>query len=125
MIPILFNPTDTNFDTFGIGVLKDTISCEVTEERNGKFELTLKYPVTGSLYGYIKKECIIVAKPNDKASKQAFRIYEMTIPLNGVVVINAQHISYDLVNIAVTPFALENVTPTQAITTSYGKTAMV
>ena len=65
MIPILHEPTDYNFDTFGIGLLKDTISCEVTEERNGIFELTLKYPVKGNLYGYLKKECLIVVKPND------------------------------------------------------------
>ena len=43
MIPILFSATATSFDTFGIGVLKDATSCEITEERNGVFELTLKY----------------------------------------------------------------------------------
>lgn len=115
MIPILHEPTDYNFDTFGIGLLKDTISCEVTEERNGIFELTLKYPVKGNLYGYLKKECLIVVKPNDKATNQAFRIYEITIPINGVVTIKAQHISYDLANIAVTPFNLTSATPTQVV----------
>ena len=48
MIPILFSATSTSFDTFGIGVLKDTTSCEITEERNGAYELTLKYPINGS-----------------------------------------------------------------------------
>ena len=114
MIPILFSPTSTSFDNFGLGHLIDTTSCEVKEERNGPFELTLKYPVTGYLYDKIKKEAIILAKPNDMANNQAFRIYKVSIPINGVVTINAQHISYDLINIAVKPFNLENVSPTQA-----------
>ena len=37
MIPVLFKANATQFNTFGIGVLKDCISCEVTEERNGAF----------------------------------------------------------------------------------------
>ena len=65
MIPILFESTAKSFDNYGIGVLRDTTSCEITEERNGSYELTLKYPINGALYGYIKKERIIVAKPND------------------------------------------------------------
>ena len=77
MIPILFESTAKTFDTFGIGVLRDTTSCEITEERNGQYELELKYPINGLLYGYIKKERIIVAKPNDLACNQAFRIYKI------------------------------------------------
>ena len=65
MIPVLYPPNATDFSTFGLGVLTDTISCEVTEERNGVFECLLKYPVSGQHYGLITKECIIKAKPND------------------------------------------------------------
>lgn len=32
MFPILYAPNATDFSTFGIGTLTDTISCEVTEE---------------------------------------------------------------------------------------------
>ena len=113
MIPILHEPTDYNFDTYGIGALKDTISCEVTEERNGVFELVLKYPISGNLYKYLKKECLIIAKPNDTKPNQAFRIYKMSLPINGIVTVNAEHISYDLVSIATTPFSLTNASPTQ------------
>ena len=63
-------------------MLTDTISCEVTEERNGVFECLLRYPVSGQHYGLITKECIIKAKPNDTAGDQAFRIYRITKPLN-------------------------------------------
>lgn len=115
MIPILFSSTATDFTTFGIGVLKETISCEVTEERNGAYELVMKYPTNGDLYSYIKKECIILAKPNDTADNQAFRIYKITIPLNGIITIYAQHISYDLCAIGVTPFSFQNIAPTLAM----------
>ena len=47
MIPVLFPANTTDFSSFGLGVLTDTISCEVTEERNGVFECLLKYPESG------------------------------------------------------------------------------
>ena len=101
MIPILYKEDTTNFATYGIGTLTDTISCEVTEERNGVYECVLKYPVTGVHFGAIKKERLIKAKPNDTSKPQAFRIYRITTPLNGIVKIYAQHISYDLIGIPV------------------------
>ena len=111
MIPVLYTANATDFSTFGIGVLTDTISCEVTEERNGVFECLLKYPVSGQHYGLITKECIIKAKPNDTAADQAFRIYRITKPLNGIVTIYGQHISYDLANVPVLPFSTESRSP--------------
>nr|DAQ43923.1 MAG TPA: tail protein [Caudoviricetes sp.] len=111
MIPVLYPPNTTDFSSFGLGVLTDTISCEVTEERNGVFECLLKYPVSGQHYGLITKECIIKAKPNDTAADQAFRIYRITKPLNGIVTIYGQHISYDLANVPVMPFSTESRSP--------------
>ena len=43
MIPVLFKANAVDFSTYGIGVLADCISCEVTEERNGAYELVLQY----------------------------------------------------------------------------------
>ena len=111
MIPVLYAANTTDFSSFGLGVLTDTISCEVTEERNGVFECLLKYPVSGQHYGLITKECIIKAKPNDTAGDQAFRIYRITKPLNGIVTIYGQHISYDLANVPVLPFSTESRSP--------------
>lgn len=91
--------------------MTDTISCEVTEERNGVFECLLKYPVSGQHYGLITKECIVKAKPNDTAADQAFRIYRITKPLNGIVTIYGQHISYDLANVPVLPFSTDSRSP--------------
>ena len=111
MIPVLYPANATDFNTFGLGVLTDTISCEVTEERNGVFECLLKYPVSGQHYGLITKECIVKAKPNDTAADQAFRIYRITKPLNSIVTIYGQHISYDLANVPVLPFSTESRSP--------------
>ena len=115
MIPILFEANATDFTTFGIGALKDTTSCEVTEERNGAYELVLKYPTNGSLYSYIQKECIIVAKPNDTSNNQAFRIYRITVPIGGIITVYAQHISYDLATVGVMPFDISNASPNYAM----------
>ena len=124
MIPILYKEDAIDFSTFGIGVLADTISCLVTEERNGAYELTLKYPLNGSLYDEIKKERIIKAKPNDLSDPQAFRIYRINIPINGIITIYAEHISYDLINIGVIPFSLINVAPQMAIDTLLKSTVL-
>lgn len=115
MIPVLYKADATNFATYGIGVLSDTISCEVTEERNGAYECVVKYPVTGMFYSEIKWERIIKAKPNDTSAPQAFRIYRITTPLNGIVKIYAQHLSYDLASIATPQWESAPVTPQLAI----------
>ena len=87
MIPVLYKANSTNFDTFGIGVLKDCTSCEVTEERNGAFECVLKYPISGALYKEICTERLVKAKPNDTAKDQVFRIYRVSTPINGQITV--------------------------------------
>ena len=115
MIPILYKADATNFASYGIGALPDTISCEVTEERNGAYECVVKYPVTGMNYSEIKRERIIKAKPSDTGSPQAFRIYRVTTPINGIVKIYAQHISYDLATIATPQWESTPITPQLAV----------
>lgn len=95
MIPILYESTEENFNTNGIGLLVDAISCEVSEERNGVFELTLNYPQEGHLAKYLAEDCIIKAKPNDTDEDQLFRIYKSGKPLNGNITWYAEHISYE------------------------------
>ena len=116
MIPVLYSANATDFSTFGIGTLTDTLLCEVTEERNGLFECLLKYPISGQHYNKIKKECIIKAKPNDTSEAQAFRIYRISKPLKGIVSIYAQHISYDLANVPVMPFGIKSFSAPHLLT---------
>lgn len=123
MIPVLYKANATNFTTFGIGVLKDCTSCEVTEERNGAYECVFKYPITGSLYKELVLERLVKAKPNDTASDQAFRIYRITTPINGQVTVYAQHISYDLSNVAALQWEAESISPALAMERVFHNTA--
>lgn len=98
MIPILYNAVTegTVPNDYGIGSLTDCLSCEVTEERNGSYELTLSYAVGGIHADEIEVNRIIKAKPNYTDNPQLFRIYKVGKAMNGRFEVNAQHISYDL-----------------------------
>ena len=110
MIPILYEQTENTFTSNGIGRLADAISCEVDEELNGLYELTLTYPITGQYAEYLTERRIIVAKPNQISNPQPFRIYKVTKQLKRIIV-NAQHISYDLNGFPVAPFTATGVVP--------------
>lgn len=103
MIPILFEKTETSFTTNGVGRLSDAISCIVTEERNGAYELEMEYVEGGAHSAEIDIDSIIYAKPAAYSTDQPFRVYKMTKPLNRRFKIYARHISYDLANIIVMP----------------------
>lgn len=105
MIPVLYAANETDFTTYGIGALRDTTSCIVTEQYNGEFEMIMQYPITGKLYEELAAERIIKAKAWDVRDPQLFRIYRISRPLRGIVTIYAQHISYDLAGIALAPFS--------------------
>lgn len=104
MIPILYRSNETEFKSQGLGSLADAISCIVTEERNGIYELEMEYPQTGLRFADIVAGNIICAIPSPYRSKQPFRVYKVTKPLGGNVMIYANHISYDLNKIPVKPY---------------------
>ena len=97
-----------SFDTYGVGKLTDCITCEVKEERNGEYELTLTYPMDGVHYSEIEDRSIILAKPNYTDGLQAFRVYLITATIDGMLEVHAQHLSYDLSGIPVVPFTAQN-----------------
>lgn len=110
MIPILYEGTETSFTSNGIGRLSDAISCTVTENRNGAYELEMEYPIDGVHFSDISLGKYIFAKPAKYSNKQAFEIYQITRPINGVCTIYAYHISYRLSKIPVMPFSTNSVT---------------
>lgn len=105
----LFDSSETEFVSNGLGSLQDAIKCLVTEELNGPFELEMTYPLTGSKFDNIAFRNFIFAKSNPYSNPQPFRIYNMSKPMDGKVTVNAQHISYDLADITVAPFSATNV----------------
>lgn len=102
--PKLYPPTAAAWDTNGLGALSDCISCVVEETLNGPFELEMQYRLNGLHYADITLRSIILAKPNPTTRPQPFRVYKISRPINGVVTINAQHLSYDLSGIVIEPF---------------------
>lgn len=108
MTPRLYEANEARksnaFQTLGLGALGDAISCTVTEERNGEYELELVYPVGGIHYNDISMDRLIYAKPNETSGCQIFRIYKVGKPIDGQVTINAEHISYLLRKAVTLPF---------------------
>lgn len=112
MYPRLFPADATDFSTNGITTLMDTISCVVTEERNGAFTLEMVVATTTPYFDQIQIGCLILAKPNHNQSPQAFEIYEISKPINQKVTLRANHISYRTSFIPVTPFTATGITDT-------------
>jgi phage minor structural protein len=116
--PILFEADNTNYDHNGIGVLFDAISCTVTEEYNGAFDIELEYPVDGEWANDITKGRQILAKPNDVDEPHAFRIYEIDSDLESeIIMIKATSITDDLSGNLIPYAVVTDVTAQQALTT--------
>lgn len=105
MKPILFDKAATSFNSNGLGTL-NCISCKVTEERNGQFELEAEITEEELHVSDIDNDSIIVCKYADGSSKQPFRVYEIKKKSNGRFQIYAQHISYDLNKVVSMPFSI-------------------
>ena len=105
MIPILFDQSEKDFTSGGIAFLVDCISCKVSQERNGIYELEFSYPIDGPKYSLIQEKAIILATHDDTKIPQPFDIYARSAPISGIVTFYAHHISYRLSNSVVMPFS--------------------
>ena len=122
MIPILYEGTEQSFTSNGLGRLSDAITCKVVEERNGIYELEMTYPISGVHVDELQEGKIILAQPSDGGLTQPFDIYKVTKPLNGVITVNAQHISYRLSGTVVMPFTASTAAQALAGIKSYSAT---
>ena len=109
MIPILYEHTEKQFTSGGLGFLADCTSFKVTQERNGIFECEFIYPITGLLYDQIQERRIVYATHDDSGDPQPFDIYARSAPIDGLVTFYAHHISYRLSNSVVMPFTATGV----------------
>lgn len=94
MIPILYEKNEVNFTSNGLCRLNDTISCIVTEERNGVYECDFEFPMTGAHYDLIQVGRIIGVTHDDGDDIQPFDIVSFEKPVEGVVTFHCTHISY-------------------------------
>jgi len=100
---VLFKSNEMDFNTLGLGVLQDAISPMVSEERNGQFELVMKYPVDGALFNEIKNDRLIKADASHSLKGQRFKIVRITKPAGGIITVYAEHISYLSQDLALKP----------------------
>lgn len=124
MIPVLMpaNVSPSTMHLNGYGFLKDCVSCKVTEELNRTYEAELTVPYdsihaaqVGIYEVPVEPDMCLKLKAGDGRENQLFRIYRITKPLNGIVKIYAQHISYDLALNPVESINLSNVTVSRAL----------
>lgn len=107
--PILYSATETKFDHNGIGILSDCVGYEVVIEGNGAYDFTMQYPMDGIHYSEIVDRAILKAAFDDEIAPQLFRIKTISKPMAGIVDIYAEHISYDLSGIPVSPFSATDI----------------
>ena len=107
MKPILYDADRTSFPAGvdnGLGVLADAMSCKVTQELNGQYELELHYPVAGIHYSEIALRSILRATVGPDGGLQPFRVYRIVPGMSGTAAVYARHIAYDLGGYVVSPF---------------------
>lgn len=97
MIPVLYDKYETDFLSNGLGQLGDCLTCTVTEEINGIYELELTYPMTGAYYEQLINCGGVIACTHDhNGDVQLFDIYKYSAPIDGIVTFYASHVSYRL-----------------------------
>ncbi len=101
MIPILYEKGERAFTSNGLGRLRSCISAEVTEERNGVFELVFTYPCDGAHFSEIIPGRIVLCRHDDTADLQPFDIVSYSKPIDGVIEFRAVHVSYRQTGIVV------------------------
>lgn len=91
---IVYDMHETDFSHFGKRILSP-VSCKITEEYNGMYELEMQHPVDEEGVWQQINELDII-----KAKGQLFRIYRMIRRMSSdgskYVEVNARHIFYDL-----------------------------
>jgi len=130
MIPKLYEPDGEELNAW----LADATVCEVTEERNGIFELYMEIPTASAQYPLIVNDCYIKAKPSENGGEQLFRVYSVEKSMTGRAVVQAEHIFYALAAYPVQSVQLLGLSCQQALnamltaanealSTAYGFTA--
>ena len=99
--PIIYGAGESSFTSNGLGRLSEAILCQVTEELNGIYEAEVQVPLLDPYFNEIQQQRIIYCMTDN--GKQPFEIYKISRPLNGVVTINLQHLSYRLAKMTALP----------------------
>jgi len=101
--PIIYDAGTVDFGHLGLGILKDATYCMVTEERNGRFQLNLSYPITGAHADQIKYDNVIKADAGHALKDQLFRIERIDKKVDGIIEVYAKHVSNLAQSLALRP----------------------
>lgn len=118
MIPVLYEENETEYLSNGLGRLTDAISCTVHQERNGIYELSMRYPHEGIHAAEITANRIIYVEPEFGKGPQPFIIRDVDKTL-AEIQITARHRSYDASYYAVAEFGQTKVVPYQVTPVLY------
>ena len=114
MRPILFNKSETVFDTYGLGEL-NVAKGTVTRERNGNYTLYAEIPVNDPMVAILEKEMKLKADAGLRTKNQTFEISRIVKDSSNIVKIYGQHISHKLEYMAIRNGAILNGTALNAL----------
>ena len=116
MKPRIYAPSETDFSTNGLGILRDCSYVEITEEANGKYELELEYPLGTRFDEYFEDDYQIKAKPNDQEDYHIFYIDDKDVDtFMDTVTVYAKSRTYRLGRRAVTKVGVDSQTAQNAM----------
>lgn len=103
MNPVLYKANERSFRNFGLGEISDAYKVTVTRERNGNYDLYIKYPVNGHFASVFKVEMKIKADAGKRTKWQTFEINRIVKDSSEHIEIYARHISMRTSDIALKP----------------------
>lgn len=103
MNPVLYRADERSFRTFGLGEISDAYKVTVTRERNGNYDLYIKYPVNGRFASIFKEEMKIKSDAGKRTKWQTFEINRIVKNSSEHIEIYARHISMRTSDIALKP----------------------
>lgn len=103
MNPVLYRADERSFRTFGLGEIPDAYKVTVTRERNGNYDLYIKYPVNGRFASIFKEEMKIKSDAGKRTKWQTFEINRIVKNSSEHIEIYARHISMRTSDIALRP----------------------
>lgn len=116
MNPVLYRADERSFRTFGLGEISDAYKVTVTRERNGNYDLYIKYPVNGHFASVFKEEMKIKADAGKRTKWQTFEINRIAKNSSEHIEIYARHISMRTSDIALKPIVkASNITAEAAL----------
>ena len=116
MNPVLYRADERSFRTFGLGEISDAYKVTVTRERNGNYDLYIKYPVNGRFASIFKEEMKIKSDAGRRTKWQTFEINRIVKNSSEHIEIYARHISMRTSDIALKPIVkASNITAEAAL----------